>query len=81
MWVTVYYWANGVWTHTGWVQLAEGSSSYQFDFSGETYWYFQYAFANPAGGYDQGGEWAGDNGQAGWYSDQYGYQSQTSCIS
>ncbi len=81
VWVIIWFWSNGAWTHTRWLQLPEGASTSRVTLSGTTYWYFQYAFANAAGGYDQAAEWADGNGQWGWYSDQYGYHTQPACYS
>lgn len=81
VWVIIWWWHNGSWNRTQWLALPEGASSTQANLSGTSYWYFSYAFANAAGGYDQASEWADGNGQSGWYSDQHGYHSLTACNS
>lgn len=82
VWVVVWVWMNGAWVHTDWNQInAYGTSSTSFNVSGTTYWWFQYAFAAPGGGFHYGGEWAHGEGQWGAYSDQYGYQTDPACYS
>jgi hypothetical protein len=82
VWVVVWVWANGSWQHTNWHQInAYGTSSASFNMSGTTYWYFDYAFSSPGGGFDYGGEWANGTGRWGWYSDQYGYRTDPACYS
>jgi hypothetical protein len=83
VWVYIWAWYQGQWYHDGWVRLNNygvGSVSYT-GMVGTSYWYFQYAFASPNGGYDQPAEWAGGAGRWGIYSDQYGYHTQPSCVS
>lgn len=48
---------------------------------GTTYWYFEYAFQTPSDTFEYRAEWAGGVAAAGWYSDQNGYRSLTSCVS
>lgn len=82
VYVTVWEWARGQWGHTAWTLLNNnGVSSLRYSESGTSYWYFSYAFATPDGRWDMSGEWAGGTGTYGWYSDQNGYQSLTSCYS
>jgi hypothetical protein len=82
VWVTAWVWVDNGWISSGWQRLnSYGNDSMNWSHVGTSYWYFEYAFATPQGGWDYGQEWAGGNGNYGWYSNQNGYHSLTSCVS
>lgn len=82
VWLHVMEFVGGAWHQIGasWVQVGDGGNVYSFTAqAGQTsYWYFTWAFQT-ASGWMYGNEWANGHAPSGWYSDQNGYHSLTSC--
>jgi hypothetical protein len=84
VWLSMHEYVNGAWrAPMPFVQVPDGSHVIQFlEKAGATsYWYFTWAFEQPNGTIAYGGEWAQGMGSNGWYSDQRGYTTLTSCRS
>jgi hypothetical protein len=84
VWLRMQEYVDGAWRAAKpWVQVTDGSHQIQFpERAGATsYWYFTWAFQTASGRIDYGSEWAGGYNPYGWYSDQRGYKTLTSCRS
>jgi hypothetical protein len=79
--VKVWEYTDGSWVSTSNWNPVPGVSHLTIPSTGTSFWYFQYAFQTPSGSYEYRDEWAGGVSAAGWYADQNGYQSLTSCVS
>ena len=81
VWVQVTYYAYGGWHTMPWGTLPYGNATKVLPVTGVSYWYFNFAFQTPGGGFDYRSEYAGGRMSAyGWYSSG-NYNSLTSCNS
>jgi hypothetical protein len=80
VWVRLNEYVNGKWLTTSWVQR-NGLGQVVMSIRGTTYWYIDYAFQTKNNTLVYLSEWAGGARNPGWYSDQRGYNSLTSCVS
>jgi hypothetical protein len=81
VWLKVWEWTNNNWVISEWHQIVSGVSSVNIPVTGTTYWYFQWAFQTPSGGFDYRGEYAGGAGDYGIYSNPLGYHAVSACYS
>lgn len=66
---------------TNWTRVTDGTHAMVYNApAGQTsYWYFRWAFQRADGSFAYASEWAHGGAPYGWYGDQRGYQSLTSC--
>ena len=80
VWVQIHHYADGQWWPTRWVQIPS-ERSVTINYTGTSFWYFDYAFQTASGDFAYASEWAGGQGSTGWYSDERGYRTLPSCES
>ncbi len=77
--VRISAYTNGRWATASWKQITTSQSTTAY--AGTSYWYFDYAFQTGPNTFDYRSEYAGGAASPGWYSDQRGYRTLTSCVS